>query len=285
MFGDNLKKYRIKKGFSQNDLAEKLFVSRQCVSKWESGITQPDLQTLTQLSELLDVPIDTLIKETENSKNKNSPNCNRGFFVANILVALFCSLAFITVWRFMPQTIPAHWTNGVIDRYGSRNEVFINEITVVVFFAVDIFVYFMLRKISDKRAIFITHGVMTLFQVAYLVFIIATYAKYLSNLLSFITCLSAALIMCVSIAMHPKISKKNYLLGVRTKETLKSTVVWNKTNALACYLFSAWSLILFVIDMIWISMFNLLLFFGYVLLTVIIVIYSKKIDKAVDTLN
>ncbi len=282
MFGDNLKKYRIEKVFSQNELAEKLFVSRQCVSKWERGITQPDLQTLTLLSELLDVPIDALIKENENSKNQNPKNSNISFFVSNIIIALFCLLAFITVWRFMPQTIPAHWANGVIDRYGNRNEVFINEITVVVFLAVDIFVCFKLRRISDKRAVYISHGVIALFQVAYLVFIIAMYAKYLSNILSFITCLSVALIMCVSIAMHPKINKQNYLLGVRIKETLNSTAVWNKTNALTCYLFSVWSLILFVIDMLWISKFNLLLLFGYVLLTIIVIIYSKKIYKTVD---
>ena len=53
MFGDNLRRYRIEKGFSQNDVAEKLFVTRQCVSKWEKGATQPDLQTLKQISDLL----------------------------------------------------------------------------------------------------------------------------------------------------------------------------------------------------------------------------------------
>lgn len=280
MFGDNLKKYRIEKGVSQNDLAKKLFVSRQCVSKWENGITQPDLQTLTQLSELLDIPIDALIKESDNYIKKT--NYNMGFFVANIITALFCLLAFITVWRFMPQTIPAHWTNGVIDRYGSRNEIFLHEITVVVFLAVDILVFFMLRRISDKRAICISHGVITLCQVAYLVFIIAMYAKYLSNILSFITCLSVSLIMCVSIAMHPKISKQNSLLGVRTKETLNSTVVWNNTNALACYLFSAWSLILFLLFMLWICKFSLLFMFGYLLLAIIVILYSKKICKTAD---
>ncbi len=281
MFGNNLKKYRKEKGFSQNDLAEKLFISRQCVSKWERGLTQPDLQTLTQLSELLNVTIDALVKENDN-KNKNSSNYNMGFFVANILIALLCLFAFITVWRFMPQTIPTHWTNGVIDKYGSRNEVFINLITVVVFLAVDIFVYFILRQISNKIVIWVSHCVIALFQVAYLIIIISVYAKYLNEILSFITCLSVVSIMCISIAIHPKISKRNYILGVRIKETLQSTAVWNKTNALACYLFSALSLILFVIDILWVSKFNLLLLFGYVLLTIIVIIYAKKIYRTLD---
>ena len=67
MFKDNLKKYRKEKGFSQNDLAQKLFVSRQCISKWERGITQPDLQALTQLSDLFEVSIDVLIKENKDN--------------------------------------------------------------------------------------------------------------------------------------------------------------------------------------------------------------------------
>ena len=46
MFCDNFKKYRTEKGLSQNDIAEKLFVTRQCVSKWEKGITEPDLETV-----------------------------------------------------------------------------------------------------------------------------------------------------------------------------------------------------------------------------------------------
>ncbi|MCH5161459.1 MAG: helix-turn-helix transcriptional regulator [Clostridiales bacterium] len=71
MFGDKLKKYRTDKGLSQNDLAEKLFVTRQCVSKWEKGITQPDLETLAQISELLDIPVDALIKDDGKSSGDN----------------------------------------------------------------------------------------------------------------------------------------------------------------------------------------------------------------------
>ena len=53
MFGANLKKYRLQKGYSQSELADNLYVTRQCVSKWEKGITQPDLDTLSRISELL----------------------------------------------------------------------------------------------------------------------------------------------------------------------------------------------------------------------------------------
>ena len=47
-------KLRIKKGLSQEELAEKVFVSRQAVSRWETGETIPNIDTLKLLSKLLD---------------------------------------------------------------------------------------------------------------------------------------------------------------------------------------------------------------------------------------
>lgn len=52
---------RLKKGMSQDELAEKVFVTRQAVSRWETGETTPNTETLKLLSELFDVSIDTLL--------------------------------------------------------------------------------------------------------------------------------------------------------------------------------------------------------------------------------
>lgn len=52
---------RTKNGMSQDELAEKLFVTRQAVSRWENGETTPNPETLKQLSELFDVSINTLL--------------------------------------------------------------------------------------------------------------------------------------------------------------------------------------------------------------------------------
>ena len=52
---------RTKKGMSQNELAEKVFVSRQAVSRWENGETVPNTETLKLLSEVFDVSINTLL--------------------------------------------------------------------------------------------------------------------------------------------------------------------------------------------------------------------------------
>ena len=52
---------RAGKGMSQDELAEKLFVTRQAVSRWENGETVPNTETLKLLSRLFDVSINTLL--------------------------------------------------------------------------------------------------------------------------------------------------------------------------------------------------------------------------------
>ena len=52
---------RTKKGLSQDELAEKVFVTRQAVSRWETGETTPNTETLKLLSKLFDVSINTLL--------------------------------------------------------------------------------------------------------------------------------------------------------------------------------------------------------------------------------
>ena len=52
---------RTKKGISQEELAEKVFVTRQAVSRWETGETVPNIETLKLLSKLFDVSINTLL--------------------------------------------------------------------------------------------------------------------------------------------------------------------------------------------------------------------------------
>ena len=52
---------RIKHNLSQDELAEKLFVTRQAVSRWENGDTVPNTETLKLLSKVFNVPINTIL--------------------------------------------------------------------------------------------------------------------------------------------------------------------------------------------------------------------------------
>lgn len=65
--GSQLKWFRQSKNFSQEDVAQKVGVTRQAVYKWENNKSYPDIDNLILLSELYEVTIDELIKESENA--------------------------------------------------------------------------------------------------------------------------------------------------------------------------------------------------------------------------
>jgi len=74
-FGDKLIVLRKKNGMSQEELAEKLGVSRQSVSKWESNNTYPETDKIVQIANLFDCSMDDLINDkitdVEQSLRKN----------------------------------------------------------------------------------------------------------------------------------------------------------------------------------------------------------------------
>ena len=70
MLNENIKAIRRSKGISQDELAVKLNVVRQTVSKWERGLSVPDSDMLIDISEILEVPVSTLLGETVTEESK-----------------------------------------------------------------------------------------------------------------------------------------------------------------------------------------------------------------------
>ena len=60
--GSQIRRHRTERGLSQDDLAARIYVSRQTVSSWENDKTYPDVESLLLLSVLFDVTVDELIK-------------------------------------------------------------------------------------------------------------------------------------------------------------------------------------------------------------------------------
>ena len=61
MFGENLKTLRKNKGITQEELAARLNVVRQTISKWEKGQSVPDAEMLVKLAEIFEVPVSQLL--------------------------------------------------------------------------------------------------------------------------------------------------------------------------------------------------------------------------------
>ena len=77
IFSEKLQILRKNKGYTQDVLADKLGVSRQAVAKWESGQSYPDIFNLIQISDLMSVSVDYLVKDQDCSVNiVTKPNSN-----------------------------------------------------------------------------------------------------------------------------------------------------------------------------------------------------------------
>ena len=75
MFSENLKTIRKEKGFSQEQLATRLNVVRQTISKWEKGLSVPDAELLIQLAEVLGVEVSDLLgQKIEISEGQSEEN-------------------------------------------------------------------------------------------------------------------------------------------------------------------------------------------------------------------
>lgn len=63
-FAENLRNWRVSQGILQRQLAEKLNVSMQTLSHWETGYTEPSIQQLIALADFFDTTVDELIGRT-----------------------------------------------------------------------------------------------------------------------------------------------------------------------------------------------------------------------------
>ena len=76
-FAEKILSLRTRSGLSQEALADKLLVSRQAVSKWESGVTLPETDKLVTISNMFGVSLDYLLKEDKPTKGKPDENLDR----------------------------------------------------------------------------------------------------------------------------------------------------------------------------------------------------------------
>lgn len=81
MLGKQIKTYREQAGLSQEQLAKQLYVTRQSVSKWESGEVIPDLDKIITMAKIFNVSLDNLILGI--SDNKTITNANNEEFIFN----------------------------------------------------------------------------------------------------------------------------------------------------------------------------------------------------------
>ncbi|MBX4173457.1 helix-turn-helix transcriptional regulator [Weissella viridescens] len=108
-FGEAIRKYRESNNLTQAELAEKLHVTRQTLSRWENGRSYPNLDTLVEISQLLDLSLDYLLTGKDNvlvesiSGDVRSKKKYQYSFRALILL-LISILLFLGILTFGRQT-------------------------------------------------------------------------------------------------------------------------------------------------------------------------------------
>ena len=143
MFQDNLKALRKRKGITQEELATRLNVVRQTVSKWETGLSVPDSELLIKLAEILEVPVSRLlgskietaeqpdalaeqlsrINEQLAIKNRRAKRVWKAiaFIVGGIIAVYILILILATVFTFSPDsfgttTDSSQFTDVVVEK-------------------------------------------------------------------------------------------------------------------------------------------------------------------------
>ena len=121
MFSENLKTLRKQKGYSQEELAARLHVVRQTISKWEKNLSVPDADTLIKLAEILEVSVSELIGakiQSDNTTNDvaeqlsrlneqlaiKNRRSRRIWIIVGIILAVFILLNIILgVFNYIPN--------------------------------------------------------------------------------------------------------------------------------------------------------------------------------------
>lgn len=109
-FYENLKYLRKESKLTQEKLAEQLNISRQAVTKWESGQAMPDIQNLKAMSEIFGVTIDSLVGDVKNKKNsalKRKIDDIEFYIFAIFILILACAFSVIDFisWSITDENI------------------------------------------------------------------------------------------------------------------------------------------------------------------------------------
>ncbi len=103
-FGEKLKKLRSDHQLTQDELAEKIYVTRTAISKWETDKGYPSIDSLKQLSNLFEVSIDELISDSdiENKRLLDKAQSRKFYLCALSCLALTTALAIVYYFTQIP---------------------------------------------------------------------------------------------------------------------------------------------------------------------------------------
>lgn len=202
-FQDKLSKVRKERNLSQEALAEKLGMSRQAISKWESGSSYPDMATIIRVTKVLDCKLEDLLDDDTIGVKKESNTNNFNTIIKDFL-------------NFITKTYNMFWSMKFKDKIKCIIEILI--IIFICYFASYIFGIFLKNTIFNIFNILpnnIYNYLLTLFKVLY---------SILMFVISFI------------ITIHLfKIRYLDYYITIEDKNSINKTIEEDKTETKKIY--------------------------------------------------
>lgn len=136
-FGEQLKRAREAKGITQQSLAERLFVTRQTVSRWECGNRYPNLFTVRKIAELLDVSIDTLLSREEMKKAVEKREVFEQPVMRNAVLILYASISFSYFAIIVDMMVKFHASPMSVIYHNNMIELY----SCIIVLALQVFIY------------------------------------------------------------------------------------------------------------------------------------------------
>lgn len=147
-FGENVRKAREEMGITQQTLADKLYVTRQAVSRWENGSRYPDLLTAKSLAKALDTSLDELLRDDD---MRIYPEVNPVLeyplhkrVQTALFAAAFAINLILTMWYFF-----YHITDARSFATSEESALHIAYISIYVFFTA-VLLYGVIRSVKDS---------------------------------------------------------------------------------------------------------------------------------------
>ena len=126
-FSEKIKAIRKKQNLTQEQFAEKIFVSRNAVAKWESNRGYPDIQNLITISELFGISLDDLIKNDKKLKNKIILDSASKKWHILVIIYLIAIIIYIGYFHFAHKILMIGFLIATLFMLGFELRIFIKE--------------------------------------------------------------------------------------------------------------------------------------------------------------
>ena len=126
-FSEKIKEIRKMQNLTQEQFAEKIFISRNAVAKWESNKGYPDIQNLITISEVFEISLDDLIKNDKKLKTKIILDSASKKWHILVIIYLIAIISYIGYFHFAHKILMIGFLIATLFMLGFELRIFIKE--------------------------------------------------------------------------------------------------------------------------------------------------------------